>query len=215
MIIVGKMGSGKSTLAKFFCNHGYKEYAFADNLKAVVNLAGYNMQGAIEMLYKLAPYKNVSMLVPLLEHTQAIQDSPHNRLRLQYFGQAVRDVYPNYWIDSLRKISLRKIEKEKPPYYVISDCRYKNEFDAFRETNLTLFLDVPDEVRKKRLVDRDGSYDIKSFNHPSETEIEGLKDLCDIVISQDYYTELRDEIMKGIKMYGSEQAYLCEFTKYE
>jgi dephospho-CoA kinase len=211
MIIVGKMASGKSTLAKFFCNHGYKEYAFADNLKAIVNLVGYNMQGSIEMLYELAPYKNVSMLVPLLEHTQAIQDSPHNRLRLQYFGQAVRDIYPNYWIDSLRQ----KIEKETPPYYVISDCRYKNEFDAFRETNLTLFLNVPDEVRKKRIVDRDGFYDIKSFNHPSETELEGLKYLCDIVIPQDYYTELRDEIIKGIKMSGSEQAYMLEFTEYE
>lgn len=208
MLIVGKQGAGKTTLANQLVSIGYKEYTFAYWLKEIINKAEVDQQSAAEMFYKISPYKNVSPLISKLWELAKIPKSPHNRAKLQFFGQAVRDLYPDFWVKVLEKqIAHERMNKYsidakanrdivancayrgesyvKANRYVISDCRYRNEFDAFKKYNLTVYLDISDETRKKRLIKRDGGFNENSFNHPSETEIDSFKKECDLIITEE------------------------------
>lgn len=190
MLIVGKQGSGKTTLAKQLINIGYKEYTFAYWLKEIVSKSEVDQQEAAEMFYNIAPYKNVSPLISKLWELAKMSKSPHNRAKLQFFGQSVRDLYPDFWVKVLEKqIAHERMNKysidAKANRYVISDCRYRNEFDAFKKYNLTVYLDISDETRKKRLIKRDGGFNEDSFNHPSETEIDSFKKECDLIITEE------------------------------
>jgi dephospho-CoA kinase len=67
---------------------------------------------------------------------------------------------------------------------VITDCRRKSEFNAFKDF-LSIYIDAPLSIRKQRIIDRDGHWDDEWPNHPAEKEIRELKWLCDFYITND------------------------------
>jgi len=78
--------------------------------------------------------------------------------------------------------------------FVMDDCRFPNEHQTLKALGFVgIYLDVSDDIRKKRLMDRDGKTQEETFNHPSETLIDTFKDeLIKVDYSQDLYTSYKN-----------------------
>lgn len=98
---------------------------------------------------------------------------------LQYWGTHVRRKQKDsYWIEKLgQRIEEldAKYKKEKERLiFVVSDARFENELNYCADVLQVymMYLDVPDDVRMKRLKKRDGFEPKKNVkNHISETEL--------------------------------------------
>ena len=98
---------------------------------------------------------------------------------LQYWGTHVRRKQKDsYWIEKLgQRIEEldAKYKKEKERLiFVVSDARFENELNYCADVlqAYMMYLDVPDDVRMKRLKKRDGFEPKKNVeNHVSETEL--------------------------------------------
>lgn len=98
---------------------------------------------------------------------------------LQYWGTHVRRKQKDlYWIEKLgQRIEEldAKYKKEKERLiFVVSDARFENELNYCADVlqAYMMYLDVPDDIRMKRLKKRDGFEPKKNVkNHVSETEL--------------------------------------------
>ncbi|HHV13986.1 MAG TPA: hypothetical protein GXX75_27340 [Clostridiales bacterium] len=159
VILSGKAGSGKDTCGEYLVSLGFKRYAFADKLKEIARLMGWDGE-----------------------------KDERGRALLQELGMAGRKYDPDIWV----KLVIEKMEKEKPENIVITDCRFRNEFDA-----LVKFAEehgyevVPILIKRARagLPDNLGE-------HPSEKEFESFPS---IVISND---GTKAELYRQIRLKG-------------
>jgi len=62
------------------------------------------------------------------------------------------------------------------PKLVMDDCRFINEHEILKKIGfIGIYIDVPDEIRKERLIQRDGTAQEKTLNHISEQMIDNFK----------------------------------------
>lgn len=108
------------------------------------------------------------------------QSKPKNyREILQYWGTHVRRKQKDsYWIEKLgqriEELDLKYKKEKERLIFVVSDARFINELDYCADIlqAYMMYLDVPDDVRMKRLKKRDGFEPKKNVkNHVSETEL--------------------------------------------
>lgn len=98
---------------------------------------------------------------------------------LQYWGTHVRRKQKDsYWIEKLgqriEELDLKYKKEKERLIFVVSDARFINELDYCADIlqAYMMYLDVPDDVRMKRLKKRDGFEPKKNVkNHVSETEL--------------------------------------------
>mgnify|MGYP001069231966 FL=1 len=160
IILSGKAGSGKDTCGEYLVSLGFKRYAFADELKEIARLVGWNGE-----------------------------KDERGRALLQELGTAGRNYDPDIWV----KPVIEKMKKEKPENIVITDCRFKNEFDA-----LVKFAEehgyevIPILVKRAR-----ASLPENLDEHPSEKEFENFP--SSVVISND---GTKGELYKQIDSLG-------------
>ncbi|WP_326742595.1 deoxynucleotide monophosphate kinase family protein [Streptomyces sp. NBC_01768] len=129
---IGLMGyarSGKDTVGAYLTEaHGYRRVSFADPLR--------------EAALKLDPIVSAEQDARLsevidLEGWESVKDRyPEVRRILQYMGQGVRDLDPDFWI----RQALRKVDDAEAIGLpcVITDVRYPNEVEALRRRGFHL-----------------------------------------------------------------------------
>ncbi|MGV9659138.1 deoxynucleotide monophosphate kinase family protein [Streptomyces koyangensis] len=155
LALIGRARSGKDTVAAHLTAqpYNYVRLAFADELKAAALKAD-----------PLIPLKHVDKSVPLtsvvnyLGWERAKDRYPEVRRFLQRFGQGIRDVDEDFWLN----LVLRKVDgaaRLNIPV-VVSDVRYANEANALAERGFIL-------VR----VSATGRY-LPGAAHRSETELD-------------------------------------------
>jgi dephospho-CoA kinase len=146
--IIGGLGSGKSTVAQYLIdNYGYIKMSLADPMREIAR-----------------------------EYFGYIgKENPRYRPFMQKLGTDwFRSEDPLVWVKHLKR---RVVSFECAPYnIVVDDCRFVNEAEALLDWGWTLlYLDCPVEIRRQRCLVRDGNFDDKALDHPSEKEIEQIK----------------------------------------
>ena len=59
----------------------------------------------------------------------------------------------------------------------MDDCRFPNEHQTLKDLGFVgIYIDVSDDIRKKRLMGRDGTTQEDTLNHKSEVLIDSFKD---------------------------------------
>lgn len=177
-LIVGGMGSGKDTFATFL-PIGYIHKSFAESLKNVVRLLRiHDIDSAFLIMNELFGGKHpCNMYAKLVELSQFPVTDEKDRGLLQYLGTDwARKYDKNVWVRGLKN----KIKSNN--LYVVTDCRFMNEFEAFPDW-YSVYIDCPDDIRKERLLKRDGSFNEELLHHSSELEIKSIGRKCDFTIN--------------------------------
>jgi dephospho-CoA kinase len=144
--IIGGLGSGKSTVAQYLIdNYGYIKMSLADPMRQIAK--------------EFFGYTG--------------KENPKYRPFMQKLGTDwFRSEDDLVWI----KHFLRRVEQCNNRRIVCDDCRFINEAEALLNRGWTLlYLDCPVEIRKQRCLSRDGNFDDKALDHPSEKEVEQIK----------------------------------------
>lgn len=105
-----------------------------------------------------------------------------DRKLLQIIGTDVgRDLDKDIWVDRLIFDILivektRNILKLPRVNYISADVRFVNEHRALQQAGwIGIYLDVSDEIRIKRLNQRDSTAQLETLNHASETALDEFK----------------------------------------
>jgi len=177
--ILGKMASGKTTMANMIVDKfpNFKRVSLAEPIKNIV----YNIDnmGDDELIKKfITPYyydldsaKRAAFSKILFETRYIPKDNNKERKRLQFLGtEGGRNrIDINIWVTIL-------INKYKNGDYVVDDCRFKNESEAFFKNEWTPIFLLASEVdriaRIKKLYGED--FDISVLKHASETELDQI-----------------------------------------
>ena len=159
VILSGKAGAGKDTCGEYLVSLGYKRYAFADELKEIARLMGWNGE-----------------------------KDEKGRTFLQELGSVGRNYDPDMWI----KPVIEKMKREKPERIVITDCRFKNEFDALIKFAEEHGYEVIPILVKRARAGLPGNLD----EHPSEKEFENFPS---IVLNND---GTKGELYRRIDLLG-------------
>jgi dephospho-CoA kinase len=102
---------------------------------------------------------------------------------LQLIGTDIgRSTDPDIWINRFKQDITIAEEVNKrlgnDNGFVSDDCRFLNEYKVLNELGwIGIYLDVDPEIRKQRLIGRDGSAQEETLNHIAETSLDDFKDL--------------------------------------
>ena len=149
IMLLGKAGVGKTTAAEYLVNiHGYQHLALADKIKRIA-----------ESLFP-----------------EAFDSGRKPRALLQTLGQKMREIDQNVWVHYLmRYINLQAKHFNYYPPTVISDVRYRNEYDAFlAHSFVPVRIVCEPELIRLRLERRGDRMTTEEMIHPSETELDNV-----------------------------------------
>lgn len=145
--LIGKAGAGKDTVAQVLIERfrlGYQRVALADPLKDIASI----LWGP---------------------------DARTDRTKLQQLGVKVREIEESTWVDLLlRHIDRLQRESLRKQRFVVTDCRFPNEYRALREAGfLMIGVHAPRQLRIDRLRRNGKLQDEAQLDHPSETALDG------------------------------------------
>lgn len=195
--LVGRRGTGKDTIAAVLtADHGYVRMSWADPVRQIAAMAyDHRFVGSPE---DYAAAKAASFEVLTRQCGNPFCDCPatpetiSGTQVLQRIGtDAIRDhLDQDFWIKAgIRRLDLDEVARRsetdsaaiRERHWVNTDTRFPNEAEALRSRGWVLVgLSCPEDVRRNRLIARDGFYDEAAQSHPSEHSL-GLAD-CDVVI---------------------------------
>lgn len=167
-MLIGEMASGKDTVAMMM--PGYIRLAFGDEIRVVVqNLRVNGIKPTYCQLCKLFEMNPPSDLKRQLEEFRKIPKiNEKDRELLQELGTYCRKHDDLIWVRTV----LNKISGNLK--YVITDVRRFVELEACKDKFIPIYIHADEDIRKERLIKRDGSYNEKSFYHEAEKEIRSL-----------------------------------------
>lgn len=140
VIISGKQGSGKTTLAKNIAQAWSK---YKGNKSVLINFA--------DPLYDMHNF-----IIGYLEHHGIKRDIKKDGPLLQLLGTewGRKTVSEDIWVKLLgakmAEVSHPSRNLDQNLLFIVADCRFRNEFDAFKGGALMVRLECPKLVRRTR-----------------------------------------------------------------
>lgn len=197
-ILCGSMCAGKDEVGAKI--QGIR-LAFGDNIRTIVKSlrTGYFQQAHLLMTQYFDDKPPIDLAQQLMDFSKIPKDPPKDRPITQALGTWARSIKDDIWINSVRQ----QIKPENN--YVICDCRRLSELEEFVDF-ISIYVDASPEVRKQRLIARDGSFDPAWEQHEAEQEVKLLQSKCDFTITNNgSLKELENEIY-GLMCYLGRKA---------
>jgi hypothetical protein len=153
LALCGRLRSGKDTAAKYLTLfYDFQPFAFADPLK--------------RYLHEIFPH---------------VPREPKPRRLLQLFGQKMREIDPDVWIN----LTMRQIDEylrqhacdcsPLKPRVVVTDCRQQNEFDRLRAAGFVFVrINADDELRIRRALEAGDDFTAEDLAHETELLIDSF-----------------------------------------
>ena len=164
--ICGPLRSGKDMATAYLSLfYGFTPYAFGDSLKA--------------FLFEIFPN---------------VPREPKPRHLLQRFGQIMREIDENVWLDAC----LRKIERNNDSLVLISDLRQPNEYERLKAEGYVIIRIQADlETRVRRAIEAGDDFSADDLTHETETNLDKFDvDYCvDNNTTPDFCYDELDAIM--------------------
>lgn len=185
--LIGRMGSGKDMVAKIlapFSQGGYHRLAFGDNIRLAVRmLRNEDIFGCASFMAKLFDKLPENFLDILTEFSAYPIEEVKDRKILQDFG-----TWANRWQDDVWTRPVGKVINSDPNgRFVITDFRRASEMDYFQNKNfIFIYVHADYEIRKKRLMERDGNFKEEWMNHRAEKEIPMLMRRCQFTLENNW-----------------------------
>lgn len=179
IILIGKAGSGKDTVAEY-----------------LVSRYGFKRYAFADKMKEIG-----RELFP-----ERFKSGKKPRCLLQDLGTYLRQIDPDVWTNFL----FSRIEREKPARAVISDCRYERELARGRASGFVpVFVDCPEEIRQRRLAERDGEpMDREAAGHSSENDVFHPSLLAGVfcVNNGGSLEQLYEQVDKVLEVFGISEA---------
>lgn len=160
ILITGKMYTGKTALADHLVGQGYTKFSMAKSLK---QLAGNH--------YNKGEYILKSEYYPVYDKALGKWIEKQGRTLLQELSEAIK-VIDYSWFYAETAIEVAASNKE---YFVIDDCRFREEYDYFKDTFdeiKLIYLTADVETQLDRAIRRDGVT-------PTDMQLNAVSEKCD------------------------------------
>jgi dephospho-CoA kinase len=188
LALVGKLRAGKDTASQYLTLfYDFHPFAFADPLK--------------RYLHEIFPH---------------VPREPKPRRLLQLFGQKLRELDPDVWInltmrqidDYLRQHTCDRCEPVLKPRVVVTDCRQQNEYDRLRAEGFVFIrINADDELRIQRALEAGDKFTAEDLAHETELLVDSFDvdyEVYNNGTTPELYTQL-DEIMRELGVTASER----------
>lgn len=190
--ICGPMGSGKTTLAnKLRDDLEFEVLSFASPVKEIV-------QRIVER--EIDKSKDRKLITQVGQYLKGIEPITDDDL-LRKVNKAIPDLHRNdayFNKDVWAKLLLEKVKPGKR--YVIDDLRFHVEYYQLMRKNATIALiECLRNVCEARLVERDGGFDPKIWETPSELEHKNFRHYDIIVVSTGSEEETYDTFLRRLE----------------
>jgi hypothetical protein len=153
LALCGRLRSGKDTAARYLTLfYDFQQFAFADPLK--------------RYLHEIFPH---------------VPREPKPRALYQAFGQKLREVDPDVWIN----LTMHKIDEylrqhacdcsPLKPRVVVTDCRQQNEYDRLRAAGFKFIrINADDELRIRRALEAGDDFTVHDLAHETELLVDSF-----------------------------------------
>jgi dephospho-CoA kinase len=195
-MITGKMGSGKGfAAARFNHKYGANRWTRTELMKRLAHGFVDHSDMPDEILNRIFadPEHRNEVRNELLDYAAAYQPEPGKPRRLY---QEVTAICQQFDPLCFEEELAQRIEASQAQFNLIDDVRSRAAFDYFADLGYrSLRIDCPEEVRKERIMARDGYLPAEeAFLHPSETELDQVTHDFSVVNSgadlNNFYSEL-------------------------
>lgn len=201
ILLCGKAGAGKTTAAGFLEAVGFKNLEIGLTIKAIARILYYGSQRRENCILVTAalfgekdseklPEEFFIKINNLATNLKKIDFSKKAELRpyLQEIGDILRSVDEDIFL----KTVLKRVEETKLPV-VISDGRFNREIEFLKNHGFKAYeIVTDDEIRFKRLKERDPGFEPKTLNHRTETDELN----CPKIYNNDSLQELKQKILE-------------------
>lgn len=183
--LTGKLRSGKSMASThLFVTYGFSELSFGTRLK----------MAADELFFNSSVYKSDD-----IERGGLRAKKP--RKMYQDFGQAMRKLDDNIWIDHVESAMKTREDSRSTKGIVIDDLRQPNEYQWAKDNGFIIIrINAPDDVRRKRALSAGDDFVDEDLIHETESHVDTF--VVDYEIDNDGgYAEFIikfDEIVKDV-----------------
>jgi hypothetical protein len=183
LMIIGKMGTGKGLAADYVTErHGAYRFTRSELMKkvcfALVNGLG-SLDGFLERLYPGDVETQDKLRDDLLRYAAHYVEEPGKPRKLfQEVTDLVLGYNPLAYDQELaQRISTLKPDGAETPIYLIDDVRSLEGYQYYHDLGYcSLRMDADLSVRRLRMLRRDGYLpSLETFNHPSETALDGIR----------------------------------------
>lgn len=181
--ISGKMASGKDTVGDSIADilrqnkHIVGKYSYASPLRKeiddIVNLVDITPDTLVSLNITA---DNVKYLKETLDGDSVYDRTTNARKALQQWGTDIRRKQNvNHWVNKVAEYVIHELANNRSVY--ITDARFPNEVELIDDLGLGVIrLEVSDEIRIKRIKERDGlTPTLESINHSSEIILDDYK----------------------------------------
>jgi hypothetical protein len=181
LALCGRLRSGKDTAAQYLTLfYDFHPFAFAEPLK--------------RYLHEIFPH---------------VPREPKPRRLLQLFGQKMREIDPDVWINlTMRQIDdylrLHPCEcggSALKPRVVVTDCRQQNEYDHLRAEGFVFIrINADDELRIRRALEAGDDFTEEDLRHETELLVDSFDvdyEVYNNGTTSELYAQI-DEIMREL-----------------